>query len=37
MKIKSENILLILMLCIAATSCVKEKLETVYKKQETHI
>ena len=37
MKIKSENILLIIMLCFLASSCIKEKLETMYKKQETQI
>ena len=37
MKIKPEHILFVLLLCIVASSCVKEKLETVYKKQETQI
>lgn len=37
MKIKSSNILFALFLCLAASSCVKEKLETTYKKQESQI
>lgn len=37
MKIKSCNILFALILCLAASSCVKEKLETIYKKQESQI
>lgn len=37
MKIKLQNILFICLLCIAASSCVKEKLETTYKKQESQI
>ena len=37
MKIKLQNILFIGLLCIAASSCIKEKLETTYKKQESQI
>jgi FKBP-type peptidyl-prolyl cis-trans isomerase len=37
MKIKLQNIVFIGLLCIAASSCIKEKLETTYKKQESQI
>ena len=37
MKFKSEIILFTILTCILAGSCVKEKLETTYKKQETQI
>ena len=37
MKIKSDIIFAIIILCVAASSCVKEKLETAYKKQESQI
>lgn len=37
MKAKSELILFTVLLCLLAGSCVKEKLETTYKKQETQI
>lgn len=37
MKRKTELILLTSLLLLAASSCVKEKLETIYKKQETQI
>ena len=37
MKIKSADILFILLICMAASSCVKEKLETLYQKQESQI
>ena len=37
MKTKHEVILFLTMACLLAGSCVKEKLETIYKKQETQI
>ena len=37
MKIKKDTILLAIMLCFMGTSCIKEKLETIYQKQETQI
>ena len=37
MKIKTDTILLMFLLCLLASSCIKEKLETTYKKQETQI
>lgn len=37
MKIKSAKILLTILICALASSCIKEKLETTYKKQETQI
>ena len=37
MKIKSADILFILLICMAASSCVKEKLEFTYNKQEDSI
>lgn len=37
MKIKSADILFILLICMAVSSCVKEKQETIYKKQESQI
>jgi FKBP-type peptidyl-prolyl cis-trans isomerase len=37
MKAKSELTLFAILLCMIAGSCVKEKLETIYKKQETQI
>jgi FKBP-type peptidyl-prolyl cis-trans isomerase len=37
MKIKTRTILFAVLLCFAASSCVKEKLETIYKKQESQI
>lgn len=37
MKAKSELTVFSLLLCLMAASCVKEKLETTYKKQETQI
>ena len=38
MKIKSADILFLLIICMmTASSCVKEKLETIYQKQESQI
>ena len=37
MKINKGTILFTALLCLAASSCVKEKLETIYKKQESQI
>ena len=37
MKAKSELTLFAILLCMIAGSCVKEKLETIYKKQDTQI
>ena len=37
MKIKAETIFLTILVCLLANSCLKEKLETTYKKQDTHI
>ena len=37
MKFKTRTILFAILLCFAASSCVKEKLETMYKKQESQI
>lgn len=37
MKIKAETIFLTILVCLLANSCLKEKLETTYKKQDTQI
>ena len=37
MKIKAETVLLAIIACILTSSCIKEKLETTYKKQDTQI
>ena len=37
MKIKSGAIFLTILACLLANSCLKEKLETTYKKQDTQI
>lgn len=34
---KINNIFFVIVLCLAASSCIKEKLETTYKKQESQI
>lgn len=37
MKIKTSTILLTIAACVLNSSCIKEKLETTYKKQDTQI
>ena len=37
MKTKTELTVFSILLCLMTVSCVKEKLETIYKKQETQI